>query len=215
MLKGHTDEVVSAVFSPGGKHIVSASSDKTAQICNSVTEECKAELKGHADEVVSAVFSPDDKHIVSVSSDKTAWIRIILEECKKMHAEFSMFVSNDYTTQIWDTFTPAGTGKFTAELVGHIDRVTSAVFSPDGCHIVSASDDCTAWIWNAFTGECEAELVWHTRGVNSAVFSPNGMHIVTTSSNKTRIWNIVTRECEAELERYTAIFSPNGMHICI
>ena len=74
MLKGHTDEVVSAVFSPGGKHIVSASSDKTAQICNSVTEECKAELKGHADEVVSAVFSPDDKHIVSVSSDKTAWI---------------------------------------------------------------------------------------------------------------------------------------------
>ena len=31
-LKGHTDKVVSAVFSPDDKHIVSVSSDKTAWI---------------------------------------------------------------------------------------------------------------------------------------------------------------------------------------
>ena len=61
----------------------------------------------------------------------------------------------------------------------------SAVFSPDSRHIVSASFDKTAKIWNTSTGECEAELKGHSRWVVSAVFSPDGMHIVTASDDYT------------------------------
>ena len=44
-----------------------------------------------------------------------------------------------------------------AVLKGHRDSVHSAIFSPDGMYIVSASRN-NAKIWNAITGECEAEL---------------------------------------------------------
>ena len=66
-LKGHSDWIKSTVFSPDGKHIVSASYDHTARIWNTATGDCQAELKGHSDKVNSAVFSPDGKHIVSAS----------------------------------------------------------------------------------------------------------------------------------------------------
>ncbi|KAF8802699.1 WD40 repeat-like protein [Phlegmacium glaucopus] len=66
-------------------------------------------------------------------------------------------------------------------------------------HIVSASSDNTARIWNIATGECEAELKGHSGWVNSAVFSPDSMYIVSASSDNTaRIWNIATGEHEAE-----------------
>ena len=60
-------------------------------------------------------------------------------------------------------------------------------------HIVSASYDHTARIWNTVTGECEAELN-HMDWVNSAVFSPDGMHIVSASSDCTAQIGIQSQE---------------------
>ncbi|KAF8800341.1 WD40 repeat-like protein [Phlegmacium glaucopus] len=86
-------------------------------------------------------------------------------------------------------------------------------------HIVSTSEDRTAWIWNAATGECKAKLKGHSKLVRSATFSPDGKHIVSASYDKTaRIWNTVTGECEAELKGHSslvrsAVFSPDGMHV--
>jgi len=101
----------------------------------------------------------------------------------------------------------------------HSRKVKFAVFSSDGMHIVSASRDNTAQIWNTATGECEAELKGHSGSVSSAVFSPDGMHIVSASADHTaRIWNTTTGECKAELKGHSdwvisAVFSPDGMHI--
>ena len=82
----------------------------------------------------------------------------------------------------------------------HSGTVRSAVFSPDGMHIVSASDDHTARIWNTATGECEAELQGHSSFVTSAVFSPDGMHVVSVADDHTaRIWNTATGECRHSL----------------
>ena len=79
------------------------------------------------------------------------------------------------------------------------DLVNSAVFSPDGRHIVSASHDQTARIWKTATGDCQAELKGHSERVNSAVFSPDGRHIVSASHDQTaRIWNTATGECDVE-----------------
>ncbi|KAF8806009.1 hypothetical protein BYT27DRAFT_7191306 [Phlegmacium glaucopus] len=46
--------------------------------------------------------------------------------------------------------------------------VASAVFSPDGMHIVTVSYDSTARIWNTATGECEAEMMGHTFVLSSS-----------------------------------------------
>jgi len=58
--------------------------------------------------------------------------------------------SDDNTIKEWD----AGTGECVKTLAGHKDRVTSAVYSPDGKKILSASDDGTIKEWDAGTGQC-------------------------------------------------------------
>ncbi|MBK9938394.1 MAG: PD40 domain-containing protein [Chitinophagaceae bacterium] len=73
-LRGHSDWVRSASFSPDGKKIVTTSSDNTSKIWDVKSGTVLAELRGHSDGVVSASFSPDGKMIATVSVDNTAKI---------------------------------------------------------------------------------------------------------------------------------------------
>jgi WD40 repeat protein len=68
-----------------------------------------------------------------------------------------------------------------ATLQGHTDHVTSAVFSPEGGRILTASADNTARLWDR-DGKPLATLQGHTGGVTSAVFAPDGGRILTASS---------------------------------
>jgi len=78
-------------------------------------------------------------------------------------------------------------------LAGHADRVFTAAYSPDGAHIVTASADKTARVWDARTGLQIAVLAGHEDIVESAAYSPDGMRIVTASDDKTaRIWDAHT-----------------------
>ena len=76
-------------------------------------------------------------------------------------------------------------------MVGHEDIVNFVAFSPDGKHIVSASNDHTICVWNLETGDMALDpMKGHTDMVFSAVFSPDGRHIVSASLDKTIcIWN--------------------------
>ncbi|KAF8804860.1 hypothetical protein BYT27DRAFT_7299323, partial [Phlegmacium glaucopus] len=84
-----------------------------------------------------------------------------------------------------------------AELKGHSHWVRSAVFSPDGMHIVSASEDCTAWLWNTATGECEAVLKGHpsvlslcdTNQLSLVSLIPDGMFINTDFNGHIRVFH--------------------------
>ena len=60
--------------------------------------------------------------------------------------------------RVWE----ASTGKGVAELRGHTAPVKSAVFSPDGKWIVTASDDKMARVWEASPGKGVAELRAHS-----------------------------------------------------
>jgi WD40 repeat protein len=124
-MKGHTSVVYSAVVSPDGRCIVSASVDKTICIWNSDTGDMVlGPLQGHTSAVWGAVFSPDGRLIVSASHDKTICI--------------------------WNS----DTGNMVlGPLEGHTNAVEFAVFSADGQHIVSCSNDGTIIVWDSQTGE--------------------------------------------------------------
>jgi WD40 repeat protein len=194
VLRGHTDDVESAVFSPDGKRIVTASLDGTARIWDAATGKQLVVLRGHTGYMYSAAFSPDGKRIVTASGD-------------------GIVPPADNTVRIWD----AATGKQLMVLRGHTGEVRSAAFSPDGKRIVSASDDKTVRIWDAATGKQLMVLRGHTKGVNSTAFSPDGKRIVTASWDGTaRIWDAATGRQLMALRVpgiSSAAFSPDGKRI--
>ena len=111
-LRGHSNTVNSAIFSPDGSKIVTGSYDRLVMIWDPKSGAQIGEpLKGHSDWVTSVSFSPDGSQILTGSKDKLA--------------------------KIWDV----KTGALLGELSGHSDGITSVSFSPDGCFIVTGSKD--------------------------------------------------------------------------
>jgi tricorn protease-like protein len=117
LLVGHTDDVLSATYSPDGKLILSSSFDKTARLW-SAEGGLLGVVTGHRDAVRSAAFSPDGKVLVTGSLDGV--VRLWLVEAPE---------------------------RVPLELSGHQGGVLSVAFAPDGHRVVSASADTTAWVW--------------------------------------------------------------------
>jgi WD40 repeat protein len=81
--------------------------------------------------------------------------------------------------RLWE----AENGKHLATFLGHTNPVNSAVFSPDGRRVLTASEDKTARLWEAENGKLLATFQGHTDAVRSAVFSPDGRRVLTASGN--------------------------------
>jgi WD40 repeat protein len=141
IMREHKNWVASAVFSPDGTRVVTAASDGTARIFDAISGAEIAVLRGHEDIVNSAAFSADGRRIVTASGS--------------IHTDRSF--APDNTARIWD----AATGTEITVLRGHEGGVNSAVFSPDGAHVVTASKDYTARVWGAGSGKDILQLREH------------------------------------------------------
>jgi WD40 repeat protein len=231
LLSGHQEPVDSAVFSPDGKRVVTASWDRTARVWDAATGKQIALLSGHQGWVYSATFSPGGQRVVTASRDRTArvWdaatgkqiVQLSGDQGWVYSAAFSpdgrrvVTASADRTARVWD----AATGQVIAQLTGHQRPVFSATFSPDGRRVVTASSDKTARVWDAATGQVIALLTGHQGLVFSAAFSPDGRRVVTASDDKTaRVWDAATGQLIAQLTGhqgpvFSAAFSPDGRRV--
>jgi WD40 repeat protein len=81
-----------------------------------------------------------------------------------------------------------------ATFFGHMDRVVSVAFSPDGQTLASASTDETIRLWDVATGQQIGEpLQVHPSSVVSVAFSPDGTTLASASDDQTiRLWDVAT-----------------------
>jgi WD40 repeat protein len=178
-----------AMFSPDGARVVTASSDYTARIWDATTGDPIGAPLEHKKEVWSAAFSPDSTLVVTASADGTA--------------------------RMWD----ATTGIPVGAPLKHKEEVWSAVFSPNGARIVTASGDGTARVWNTSTGAPIGVPLKHEKEVWSATFSPDSTLVVTASGDGTaRVWNAATGTSvgvplKDDQPVYSAAFSPDGTRV--
>jgi CHAT domain-containing protein/WD40 repeat protein len=113
---------------------------------------------------------------------------------------------------LWDT-----KGNLLAELeLPRPENLKSAVFSPDGRQILTATDTTVRLLDNK--GNLLTEFQAHEVGLTSAVFSPDGRQILTASLDKTaRLWdtqgNLLTVFQGDERALQSAVFSPDGSQI--
>jgi len=105
-------------------------------------------------------------------------------------------------------------------LAGHWGQVNSASFGVDDAHVVTASDDKTARVWD-LRGERPSfvALEGHGDRVLSASFSADGTHVVTASADGTaRVWDLRSAPptfvaLEGHHGVFSASFSADGTHV--
>ena len=224
----HDKPIASAIFSPDGSQIVTASGI-TARLWDTQAGKKLREFSGPQITAENASFSPDGTRVVVGSGDGTARLwdagsgREIAalqgHEGRVAIAEFSpdgrrvVTASADGTARVWD----ARRGGLVAVCLGHTAPVDSASFSPDSKRVLTGSADGTARICDAENGSPVRILRDNVNARFSvdAHFSPDGTRVATVSSDRTaRIWNVESAHPIAEMPRANnAMFSPDGKRV--
>ncbi|EPX63244.1 High-affnity carbon uptake protein Hat/HatR [Cystobacter fuscus DSM 2262] len=231
ILDGHTSAVNFAAFSPDGAYVLTASDDSTARLRRADGTGTSIIFLGHTRPVKIATFSPNGTQVLTASDDGTARLW-------RIHGDPPPPFF-DVETNSWPAATPSPDGSLiviatnnTAEiwriedkkrlavLPDHKALVNSAVFSPDGTQLLTASDDGSARLWR--TDGTGTPLVFqHSRqALTSAIFSPDGTHILTVSSSTARLWRANGEATSFVFpspgeDHPPAIFSPDGTHVLI
>lgn len=224
MLRGHEDALTAAVLSGEGSYALTGSVDCTARIWHTRSGECLQTFTGHLQPVTFVAVSQDASFVLTRAQDSTVRIWSVedgtcLRQLKASTACFAadsrrVLTSWDSTANVWHY----PRWECLQSLVGHGDRINSAVFSPDDQQVLTSSSDSTARIWCVNMGVCVGTFRGHSDGcpVWSAEFSADGHLVVTASEDLTaKIWNVNSRECIQTLRghRYgvvTAALSPDS-----
>ena len=220
--------VISAVFSPDGKYVVTGGTGETLQMREVETGKKIRSFKVTTGMFFAVAFSRDGKYLLGAYGvfSATLWNA----ETEDTVSEFgghavrvqSAVFSPDgkyvltgglgRRVMLWDL----EAGKLIQHFAGHKDGVSSVAFSPNGEQLLTGSLDGTAALWDAATGKELYRLRGHRDAVNAVAFSLDGQYVLTGSTDKTaRLWDAKVgkelRKFEGHMDDVDAVaFSPTG-----
>jgi WD40 repeat protein len=199
--------VMSVSFNPNGSLLATGDLDGKICLWRVVDGKQVLTLQGHTGWIWAVTFSPDGKTLASCSHDSL----IRLWDVQSL--DFEQSNPENLDTVGDSSHLPVTCLK---TLRGHLNRVWTIAFSPDGQMLASGSDDQTIRLWNARDGNCLKVLQGHTSGVTSVRFSPNGQTLASGSEDASvRLWSVDRRTYLTSLQGHARwvraiAFSPDG-----
>ena len=172
-LYDHTNSVRDVQFSPNGACLATISADRTTKLWDAATGQLLLNLPGLGDWGTGVAFNPADKPTPAAPGQAADTFDNPYRCGQTLAAS-----GRDGVLRIWN-IGPNHEGRL---FVGHGGAVESAVFSPDGRHVATGSDDGTARMWDAATGRQELALPEHTARINSVAFSPPDGKVLAAAS---------------------------------
>jgi WD40 repeat protein len=189
-LEGHTDSVMSIVFSPDGRLLASGSVDNTIKLWDISTMTYIVTLASYSDPEKNIKPGGHTKSVSSVAFHPTK--------------KFLASGSNDKKIKLWDISTKNCIGT----LEEHTNTVKSVAFNTSGL-LVSGSTDNTIKMWDISTMTCIGTLEGHTERVMSIAFNGDGM-LASSADDTIKLWDISTMTCIGTLEGHTDISVHNS-----
>ncbi|QRV75744.1 Notchless protein [Ceratobasidium sp. AG-Ba] len=192
-LRGHSLPVRAVAYSLNGAYIASGSEDQTIRIWNAHSRRAVGTpLTGHDHLISTVAFSPDSTYVASGSYD----------------GSFIMAGMYEGMVCIWNT----RSGEIEQILKGHVARINSAAYAPNGQHATTGSIDGTIRIWDLNKsssidggtrppGSAEKQVVEHLEDIagNHTAWDINDDGWVVTGSSELVVW--VPRDLRQSLLR--------------
>ncbi|MFI6503059.1 helix-turn-helix domain-containing protein [Nonomuraea typhae] len=188
-LKGHTDNVLAAAFTPDGGRLVTVSLDRTARLWDLADPRRPVPLATMKAPVnpFSLALRPDGR-MLAVGEDGGP-------------------------IRLWDLADPRRPA-LAAVLRGHTDRVQGLAYRPDGRVLASAGADRLVKLWD-LTGPGApgppATIEGHGNGVATIAFAPSGRVLASAGFDHTaRLWDVADPRRPAALSVLTG--HSNSVH---
>ncbi|KAG8751282.1 hypothetical protein FRC11_009534, partial [Ceratobasidium sp. 423] len=235
-LHGHTDTIRSVGFLPDGSRVVSCSRDKTIRIWDIRSKDRHTSQPNAHEVLVGPIgFSPDCTHFISNTSNGAlrlwdihtgsstsrpfvgqAQLESIHSAACSSQGSYVAAATNDLTIRAWNVLT----GIMISQHNKHKNAARCLVFSPDGTHLCSGSDDGTIIVWDIENDTMVGQpYEGHTGSIRSIAYSPDGTRIASGATDHTvRVWELSSGTLLHTLRKHrnsvlSVAFSPDGRHI--